>query len=117
MKASLCLAAVGLLLTTHSGAQDSDAIVDFVDARYESTAEVARRIWEFAEVGYQETASSELLQLALGDAGFTIEAGVASIPTAFVATYGSGEPVIAIMAGVRCLARHQPGCGPQPPGA
>ncbi len=79
-------------------AQDSDELLDFIDSRYESTAQVARTIWEYAEVGYQETKSSTLLQQTLDGEGFTIEAGVADIPTAFVATYGSGEPVIAILA-------------------
>lgn len=83
-------------------AQDNDAILDFVDARYEDTAKLARSIWEFAEVGYQETRSSTLLQETLGAAGFSIEAGVAGIPTAFVASYDNGGaekgPVIAILA-------------------
>ena len=42
--------------------------------------------------------SSALLQQRLKENGFTVEAGVAGIPTAFVATYGSGQPVIAILA-------------------
>ncbi|MFX8871910.1 amidohydrolase, partial [Acinetobacter baumannii] len=56
------------------------------------------RIWDFAEVGYKEVKSSALHQQTLKDAGFTVESGVAGIPTAFVATYGSGKPVIAILA-------------------
>ena len=79
-------------------AQTNDAVLDFIDGRYEETAQLARAIWEYAEVGYQETRSSGLLQDALNAEGFAIEAGVASIPTAFVATHGSGGPVIAILA-------------------
>ncbi|MEZ5404410.1 MAG: amidohydrolase [Bryobacteraceae bacterium] len=60
--------------------------------------EIARRIWEFAEVGYQETRSSALLQETLRGAGFTLRAGVAGAPTAFIAEWGSGKPVIALMA-------------------
>ena len=59
--------------------------------------EIAQQIWAWAEMGYQETQSSALLQNTLSEQGFTIEAGVAEIPTAFVATYGSGSPVIAIL--------------------
>jgi aminobenzoyl-glutamate utilization protein B len=81
-----------------SFAQSEDAILDFIDGRYEDTAQIARAIWEYAEVGYQETKSSGLLQQTLDDAGFSIEVGVASIPTAFVASHGDGGPVIAIMA-------------------
>ena len=87
-----------LLPLSAAVAQDSDEIVDFIDGRYEETAKLARTIWEYAEVGYQETKSSGLLQQTLDGEGFSIEAGVAGIPTAFVASYGSGEPVIAILA-------------------
>ncbi len=88
------------LLAPMSGAisQDGDEIMDFIDGRYESTAKLARSIWEYAEVGYQENMSSTLLQQTLSGEGFAVESGVARIPTAFVATYGSGEPVIAILA-------------------
>lgn len=79
-------------------AQDDQEIVDFIDGRYEDTAKLARDIWELAEVGYQETESSGLLQDALRAEGFAIEAGVAGIPTAFEASYGDGGPVIAILA-------------------
>ena len=79
-------------------AQVNDLILDFIDGRYEETAEIARTIWEYAEVGYQETQSSALLQQSLDAEGFSIEAGVANIPTAFEASYGDGGPVIAILA-------------------
>lgn len=58
---------------------------------------IAQNIWEFAEMGYLEEKSSSLLQKTLSDEGFTIKKGVAGIPTAFVAEYGSGAPVIAIL--------------------
>jgi hypothetical protein len=95
-----------------SFAQSEDAILDFIDGRYEDTAQIARAIWEYAEVGYQETKSSGLLQQTLDDAGFSIEVGVASIPTAFVASHGDGGPVIAIMAELRQICR--PRLWPQP---
>ncbi|MGF1544711.1 MAG: amidohydrolase [Parvularculaceae bacterium] len=68
------------------------------DDGYARTARVARELWKYAEVGYQETKSSALLKNELKDEGFTVEEGVADIPTAFVASYGSGEPIIAILA-------------------
>ncbi len=61
-------------------------------------AEIAHQIWGFAEVGYQEVRSSSLLQEQLSAAGFEMKNGVAGIPTAFVASYGSGKPVIGILA-------------------
>jgi len=94
----LLIGAAVLVPLSSAAAQDSDAVIDFIDSRYEDTADIARTIWEFAEVGYQETQSSTLLQDTLAAEGFNVEAGVASIPTAFVANYGSGGPVIAILA-------------------
>jgi len=58
---------------------------------------VSDKIWEFAELGYQEFKSSALLAENLKKAGFKIEMGVAGMPTAFVATFGSGKPVIGVM--------------------
>jgi aminobenzoyl-glutamate utilization protein B len=73
-------------------------ILASLDASREDYAGIARQIWTLAEVGYQEHRSSALLQSELGAAGFRVEDGVAGMPTAFVASYGSGDPVIAILA-------------------
>ena len=59
---------------------------------------VNRNIWGWAETGLEEVKSSKELQDLLRANGFTVEAGVAGMPTAFVATYGSGRPVIGILA-------------------
>ncbi len=59
--------------------------------------EVAQRIWSFAEVGFMETRSSALLQSELRNAGFSVKSGLAGEPTAFVAEFGSGAPVIALL--------------------
>jgi len=77
--------------------QSKEAVFESIDAKYDAYSQIAHRIWEYAEVGFQEENSSRLLQQTLRDAGFAIEAGVAGMPTAFVASYGSGEPVIGIM--------------------
>ena len=58
---------------------------------------LALKIWELAEPGYQETESSRLLADLLEHAGFHVQRGVADIPTAFTATFGEGAPVIAIL--------------------
>jgi aminobenzoyl-glutamate utilization protein B len=70
----------------------------YIDSEYDSYKKIALNIWDFAELGYKENKSSALLQNTLKENGFTIESGVAGIPTAFVATYGSGLPVIGILA-------------------
>lgn len=76
------------------------AIKAFVDADGKAMSDTALKIWQWAEVGYQEHRSSELLQSRLKAAGFTIDKGVAGMPTAFVARYrrGSGGPVIGLIA-------------------
>jgi aminobenzoyl-glutamate utilization protein B len=68
--------------------------IDETKATYE---DVAMKLWDWAEIGYQETKSAALLQEQLRSEGFEVKAGVADIPTAFTATYGSGSPVIVIM--------------------
>jgi aminobenzoyl-glutamate utilization protein B len=73
-------------------------VLNNLDQKQEEYGKTAHQIWEWAEVGYQETKSSGLLQETLKKAGFTIETGVAGIPTAFVASYGSGKPVIGVLA-------------------
>lgn len=72
-------------------------VIKSIDANYDQYTQIASKIWEYAEVGYQETKSSALLQETLSQAGFKIEKGVAGMPTAFVASYGSGKPVVGIL--------------------
>src|SRR5262249_13264622 len=76
---------------------DRDALLQNIEGKRATYAEVAKQIWTFAEVGYQEQKSSALLQQQLKTAGFTVKAGVADIPTAFVASFGSGKPVIGVI--------------------
>ena len=73
------------------------SLLTAIDARAAHYGDVARQIWGFAEVGYQEVKSSALLQQELSAAGFRMTPGVAGMPTAFTAEYGSGKPVIAIL--------------------
>lgn len=73
------------------------AIISKLDAKSDHYFGIAKQIWDLAELGYQEENSTALLQAELKSAGFSIEAGVADIPTAFIASYGSGKPVIGIL--------------------
>lgn len=75
-----------------------DKSFDQIESGFTGYGEIAQKIWNYAEVGYQEHKSAALLQEKLKTAGFSVETGVADIPTAFVATYGSGKPVIGILA-------------------
>ena len=72
-------------------------VIRLVEARAAAYRDVSRTIWEFAELGYHENKSSALLQQTLAAAGFDVQAGVAQIPTAFVASWGQGKPVIGIL--------------------
>lgn len=58
---------------------------------------ISRQIWETPELGFHETKSSPVLQQELRSNGFAVQSGVAGMPTAFIASFGSGKPVIAIM--------------------
>ncbi|GAA0549227.1 aminobenzoyl-glutamate utilization protein B [Chitinophaga japonensis] len=69
-----------------------------LQSQYDHYKQTALQIWEYAEVGYQEYKSAALLAQTLRSSGFSVDTGVAGIPTAFVATYGSGKPVIGILA-------------------
>ena len=72
-------------------------IIKQLDEQSEQYSLIAQNIWEWAELGYQEEKSSGLLQKTLQDAGFKIDRGVGGMPTAFVASYGSGEPIIGVL--------------------
>lgn len=72
-------------------------IIKNLEDKTETYSNIAQDIWEYAEMGYQENKSTALLQETLKEAGFTIKSGVAGIPTAFIAEYGSGSPIVAIM--------------------
>ena len=98
LKKSMVLSALAIFMSTGINAQKKlDAVLNNLDAKSESYGEIAQTIWNLAEMGYQEEKSTALLQNTLTDAGFTIKKGVAGIPTAFIAEYGSGAPIVGIM--------------------
>jgi aminobenzoyl-glutamate utilization protein B len=71
--------------------------VEWVEKNGDRLTEISDEIWGYAELGYVEFKSAELLASELEKHGFEVERGVAGIPTAFVATWGSGKPVIGVM--------------------
>ena len=77
---------------------DEQDIRTLVAAQSQASIDLASQIWQWAELGYQESQSSAALQNYLRDAGFEISPGVADIPTAFVASFGRGGPSIGILA-------------------
>lgn len=64
----------------------------------ERFGKISDAIWAFAELGLQEFKSSDLLVENLEAEGFAVAKGLAGMPTCFVASYGSGQPVVGILA-------------------
>ena len=81
----------------------SDSVIRFLDSKSEDYAVMSKTIWSLAELGYQEKETSKLMQSHLEKENFSIDSGVAEIPTAFIASYGSGKPIIAILAEMDAL--------------
>ncbi|MDX1979913.1 MAG: amidohydrolase [Bryobacteraceae bacterium] len=69
------------------------------------TQQMVDQIFSYAELGFQEFETSKYLTSVLEKNGFQVERGVAGIPTAWVATYGSGKPVIGFMTDIDCIPR------------
>lgn len=90
-----------LALAVQARGQDATAdhrrMIQAIQAKEAAYADVAKQIWGFAETGFKEEKSSALLASTLEKAGFTVQRGVAGMPTALVASYGSGKPVVAVI--------------------
>jgi aminobenzoyl-glutamate utilization protein B len=91
------LTRAALTITNGVLASNKDAMISYLDNATDKYGELALAIWDKAELGYLETESFALLQATLGAEGFSIKSGVAGIPAAFVASYGSGQPVIGLL--------------------
>ena len=99
---------------TQTGTASAKAMTEaWVDANADALGEVNRKIWGYAETGLEETKSSEELQTVLRSNGFDVEGGVAGMPTAFVASYGSGRPVIGLLAEFDALPGLSQGAVPE----
>ena len=104
----LCLASIFLLNNIQAypcSIMDDDFLgklkqdaVKFIYRCRERLISVSDAVWEFAEIALLEHGSSQLLADLLEEEGFQVERGVAKMPTAFVATFGSGHPIIGILA-------------------
>ena len=74
-----------------------EKVLPYIEERTELLLKISDNIWEFAETRYEEYQSSELLCKVLADEGFSVTKGIADMETAFIATYGRGEPVIGFL--------------------
>lgn len=86
-----------LAFFAHAQKDKKEIIVNLDNSKGEYSL-IARQIWDWAELGYQEEKSSGLLAFTLEEQGFKVKKGVAGMPTSFVAEYGTGFPVVAILA-------------------
>jgi aminobenzoyl-glutamate utilization protein B len=98
--ATAILAAAATSAAPHASKADVRkklAVVASIDAQRASLVSLADQVWSFAETALRETRSAALLADHAEKQGFRVERGVAGMPTAFVASYGEGRPVIAVL--------------------
>ncbi len=81
-------------------------VKDLVASKADAAVALAKEIWNYAELSYEEVRSAAALMEALKKKGFAIEEGIAGIPTAFTATFqnGSGKPTVGFLAEYDALA-------------
>ena len=77
---------------------EKQAVIDQVDALQGEIENMSMELWKYSEIALTETRSAEYLASILEAEGFKLERGVADLPTAFVAEWGDGGPVIGILA-------------------
>ena len=77
--------------------KNKQAVIASVASKYDQLTDLSDKIWSFEEIAFQEKRSSEALAKFAESHGFKVERGVADIPTALVAEYGSGSPIIGIL--------------------
>jgi aminobenzoyl-glutamate utilization protein B len=81
-----------------------DIALKWIEENKDKIIFLSDKIWEYAELGLEEYNSSKLLADTLEEYGFKVKRGIASMPTAFVAEWGSGKPVIGILGEYDALA-------------
>lgn len=74
------------------------AIIKAMDAQIQNYGSIAHQIWDLAELGFLENESTKILQEQLKKEGFTVKTGVAGMPTAFIAEYGTEGPILGFLA-------------------
>lgn len=76
---------------------DLQKIDALIEEKRDKWIQVSDQVWDFAELRFEEVKSAELICQTLESEGFTVEKGLADMPTAFVGSYGSGGPVVALL--------------------
>jgi aminobenzoyl-glutamate utilization protein B len=78
--------------------KQKELAINWVNENQNLLIEISDKLWRYAETALKEYKSSQLLIETLEKAGFMVKKGVAGMPTAFIATYGEGKPIIGILA-------------------
>ncbi len=102
LRSIVTVVSFGILLATASATADVErekqAALDQAESLAATTEKISHQLWELSEIALREERSAQLLSDYLEEQGFTVERGVAGMPTAFVASWGKGRPIIGILA-------------------
>src|SRR5882672_2222544 len=88
---------INSLAQTKKSDPNKDAVIQSVNKHQQELIAISDKIWAYAETALKETKSSKELADYAEAQGFTVKRGVAGMPTAFIAEFGSGKPIIGIM--------------------
>ena len=88
---------ITLSVSAQKLSKNKQAVIAAVEKHEKELIRISDEIWSIAETAFEETQSAEILASYAEKNGFTVDRGVAGMPTAFVATYGSGSPVISVL--------------------
>ncbi|WP_396596366.1 amidohydrolase [Dokdonia sp. R86516] len=91
------LSMITLSVSAQQLSKNKQAVIAAVEKHEKELIRISDEIWSIAETAFEETQSAEILASYAEKNGFKVDRGVAGMPTAFVATYGSGSPVISVL--------------------
>ena len=91
------LSMITLSVSAQKLSKNKQAVIASVEKHEKELIRISDEIWSIAETAFEETQSAEILASYAEKNGFTVDRGVAGMPTAFVATYGSGSPVLSVV--------------------
>ena len=101
MRTRFMLVLWAVLISVHVNGQEitanKKAILESVEKHKAELIRISDEIWAHAEIAFEEYESSKVLADYAEAQGFRVERGVAEMPTAFIASYGSGEPIIGVL--------------------
>ncbi len=89
---------VAVPLAAQSIGEGKDAALEHATALDDLVADMSMQLWDYSEIALRESQSAAYLADILEEEGFTVERGVAGMPTAFVASWGSGTPILGVLA-------------------